>query len=254
MIKAAPDTALPALFSPNLVRSLVNQSKKDDRFLHAASVLALNAMCARVKQSPSSALPIMVAITTKIGPTELYKTQIQLMLSTDDETLRKIVRHFHSLILRPDTQDQDLADSRRRAIADLLLSIVRDYKGYESEDFKSGDEYDTWLRQILDILVEFAYFVPTEGAKTSKVPLPAVSDASRKVFQERLSSCLTRLLSVETASRSSFALTAVGLIRSKADSKSLQLVFKADEDILKTVKKAFKTLDTLAVKVCTTLL
>ncbi|KAF2271678.1 uncharacterized protein EI97DRAFT_387372 [Westerdykella ornata] len=253
LIKAIAEDQIPALFSPNLMRSLINQSKKEDRLLHAAALSAHKAMVARVQQTPTSALPIVVALTGKSGAVDIdrttkTKTLQTVILSADDDTLRKIVRHLRTLILRPDTQEQAIADSRRQCIADILLTIVREYPRY-GPDFVSGEEHDNWLRNILEVLVEHAYFIPRSDAKTSKVPLPAVSESTRKVFQERVSSCLTRLLGLESESRASFALMTVGMIREKASSsKALELVFKADKPILKNIDKAFKTVDTLRAK------
>ena len=223
--------------------------------MHAAALAALNVVQDRVQKQPASAVVIFVAMTGKTGAIDLdritkAKTLENIMLSTDDETLRKIVRHLQTIILRPDTQDQATADSRRQVIADMLLGVVRNYKGYERSEFTMDGEHDNWLRKVLEILVENAYFVPSASAKTSKVPLPPLSDSSRKIFQERLSSCLTRLLRVQTEAKTSFASLAVEMIRSKAsNSKSLELLFKADESILKTVDKAFKTIDKITAKV-----
>jgi DNA polymerase phi len=44
MIVHVPEAALPALFSPNLMRTLINQSKKEDRFLHSAALAALQSV------------------------------------------------------------------------------------------------------------------------------------------------------------------------------------------------------------------
>jgi DNA polymerase phi len=246
--------AIPALFSPNLMRTLINQSRKDDRFLHAAALAALKAVQARVQQKPNSAPSIFISLTTKNGTVDLdrltrTKTLEQILSVADDEALRKIVRHLSSLVLRPECQDQVTADSRRQAIADMLLSTVRSYTRYEQLSSTSGED-DNWLRKTLELMVENAYYVPNRSAKTSKVPLPPISDSSRKVFQERLSSCLTRLLGVKTESRTSYALLVVEIIRSKdASSKTLDLVFKADETVMKTVDKAVKTLDSIVAKV-----
>ncbi|KAF2134505.1 hypothetical protein P153DRAFT_391844 [Dothidotthia symphoricarpi CBS 119687] len=253
MIVRVPEWAIPALFSPNLMRTLINQSKKEDRFLHNAAVAALNTLQMRVQQEPSSALPIFVALTTKNGSIDSdqatkTKTLEHILISTDDDTLKKIVRHLNSLILRPESEDQVVADSRRQTIADLLLNTVKQYKRYDelSED---SIEKDNWLHKTLEVLVEYAYFVSSKSAKTSKVPLPAVSERSRNMFQERLSSCLTKLLGVGIGSRSAFALMIVGMIRSKAtSSKSLDLAFKADKPVLKTMEKASQTLDAISAK------
>jgi hypothetical protein len=98
--------------------------------------------------------------------------------------------------------------------------------------------------------LRYAYFVPSKSAKTSKVPLPPISDRTRRMFQERLSSCLTKLLGVEMGARSTFAFMIVGMIKSKSDSsKSLDLAFKADAPVMKTLEQASLTLDAISAKV-----
>lgn len=255
MVARVPDWAVAALFSPNLMRTLINQSKKDDRFLHSAALAALSAVQARTQQESSLALPIFIALTTKYGSIEFdrvtkTKTLEQILLAADDESLRKLVRHLNSLVLRPESEDQPVADSRRQVIADLLLNTVKHYKRYDELDEDVAGK-DGWLRRILELFVEYAYFVPSKSAKTSKVPLPPISERSKAMFQERLSSCLTKLLNIDVGSRSMFALIIVNMIKSKStSSKSLNLAFKADKPILVTIEKASQTLDSISAKVC----
>jgi DNA polymerase phi len=254
MMVHVPETALPALFSPNLMRTLINQSKKDDRFLHSAALAALQSVQVKIQQEPKSALPVFIALTSKNGSIDFdkitrTKTLENILLSADDDALKKMVRHLNSLILRPETDEQVVADSRRQVIADLLLNTIKHYKRYQDIS-DNPSEQDGWLRKTLEIFVDYAYFVPSTNAKTSKVPLPALSTRSQQTFQERLSSCLTKLLSVDVGSRSTFALMIVGMIRSKsASSKSLDLAFKADESVTETLEKATQTLDAISAKV-----
>jgi hypothetical protein len=252
MITQVPAWAVSALFSPNLMRTIINQSKKDDRFLHTAALAALKSVQARVEQDDSAALPVVVALTTKHGNIDFdkltkTKTLEQVMLSADDGALKKIVRHFRSIILRPETEEPSVADSRRQAIADLLVSTVKHFRRYNAlpDDIIEGEN---WLRDVLELLVEFAYFVPTKDVKTSKVPLPPVSEAGRTMFQERLSSCLTKLLDVEAGSKSSFALLIMKIIRTKMSAKAFESVFKAEAKVTTTVEKAFDTLDKISKK------
>ena len=237
------------------MRTIINQSKKDDRFLHTAALAALRSVQSRVEQDSSSALAVAVALTSKHGSVEFdkftkTKTLEQVLLAADDSALKKIVRHLKSVILRPETEEQSIADTRRQTVADLLISTVKQFKRYEelSENVFEGDN---WLRGILELLVEYAYFTPSKDVKTSKVPLPAISEASRTMFQERLSSCLTRLLGVDVGSKSAFASIIMDIIRSKkASTKTLESVFKAEPNVLETVEKAFETLDKTTKKVC----
>ncbi|KAL6710541.1 ubiquitin C-terminal hydrolase Ubp14 [Coniothyrium glycines] len=253
MVSHVPEWSISALLSPNLLRTLINQSKKDDRFLHSAALAALAALQTRVQQEPTTALPIIVALTGKHGSAEFdritkTKTLEQILLVADNESLRRIVRHFNTIILRPETEEQVLADTRRQAIADLLLNTMKQFKRYDELD-EDIVEKDSWIRRTLDLLVEHAYFVPNKSAKTNKVPLPPMSERGRAMFQERLSSCLSKLLDVDIGARSAFALLVIGLIKIKRhSSKSLDLAFKADDSILKTLDKATQTLDAIAAK------
>lgn len=255
MVSQVSETDLSALFSPNLMRTLINQSKKEDRFLHSAALNALNSIQARVEKEPIFSSPVFVALTSKHGTIDFdkitkTKTLETIIICADDNSLRKIVRHLNSLILRPETEEQTVADIRRQVIADLLLNLVKHYKRYEdiSDD---TIEQDGWLRKTLEVFVEYAYFVPSQSAKTSKVPLPPLGGKVQQIFQERLSSCLTKLLSLNIASRSAFAVAIVGMIQSKsASSKSLSLAFKADKAVAETLKNASQTLDAISAKVC----
>ncbi|ORY11817.1 DNA polymerase phi-domain-containing protein [Clohesyomyces aquaticus] len=253
MATSAPQWALPALFSPNLMRSLLNQSKKEDRFLHAAAQASLKAIQARVLREPSAAAPIFTALTSKNGNLELdritkTKTLGDIVLSTDDETLTKVVRHLGSLILRPDSQDETIAETRRRNIADMLLSIVRGYKDYDNIGTKVEEE-GSWLRSLLIIMIDNAYFIPAPSAKTSKIPLPSIRESTRKIFQERLTSCLSRLLGIDSAAGPSYSLAVLRMICSRAaTSKTLVPVLQVDGSITETINKAFETLDTITSK------
>jgi DNA polymerase phi len=270
MITHAPERAVSALFSPNLLRTLINQTKKEDRFLHSAALAALSSVQLRVEQDADTALPIFVALTTKHGSIEFdritkTKTLEQILLSADDKSLMKIVRHLKALILRPESEEQAVADTRRQVIADLLLNTVKHYKRYEKFNEKTfkkevrqrregtapKERKSHWLREILELLVECAYFVPAQKAETKKMPLPPVSDRSRTMFQERLSSCLTKLLDANLGARSDVALMVIDMIRAKSgQSKTLDLAFTADASILSTIEKALQTLDAISATVC----
>ncbi|KAI4694578.1 hypothetical protein J4E81_006176 [Alternaria sp. BMP 2799] len=266
MITRVPEWAVSALFSPNLMRTLINQSKKEDRFLHSAALAALSSVQLRVEQEDGTALPIFVALTSKHGSVEFdritrTKTLEQILASADDKSLMKIIRYHKSLILRPESEEQAVADSRRQAIADLLLNTIRQYKRYEKfneKTFKKDiahlreggaaeDRKSNWLREILETLVEFAYFIPSKKADTKKMPLPPVSDRSRTMFQERLSSCLTKLLDVKLGARSDVAFMVLDMIRARnGKSAKLDLAFKADESVLSTMDKALSTIDAIS--------
>ncbi|KAL5392734.1 hypothetical protein DPSP01_000435 [Paraphaeosphaeria sporulosa] len=251
MIGQVPEWTFPALFSPNFMRTLRNQTSKNDRFLHAAALLAWKAIARRAQSTPESSLPIIVELTSKNGTADFEhsskaETLEKIALAADDNALRKIVRHLHSLLIRPETTEQNVADHRRQTIADLLLNIVKHYTKYD-DLIAEFSEKDNWLRNTLDLLVEHAYFNPSQSAKARKVPSPPISDSSRAMFQERLSSCLTRLQPVAAGSQTSYGVIVVDKIRSKAAEKAFEQIFKADESVQETLEKAYETFDVVKV-------
>ncbi|KAF2195428.1 hypothetical protein K469DRAFT_681743 [Zopfia rhizophila CBS 207.26] len=248
LIKECRTEVIPALFTPNFVRSFINQSKKEDRFLHAAALASLKAIRYRVEEEPSSAAPIMIAMTSNLGRLTKNKSLDEIMLLADDEALGQIIQHLHTLILRPGSQDQNTADHTRQTIADMLLHLVRSYKSYQGNSTAVNRD-DSWLHKLLAILVENTYFIPSPAAKTKQIPLPTISESSRKMFHDRLSACLEKLLQIGNETEISFPLLIVIMIRSRAaNSKMLELLFKADKPVLKTIDKAFNNLDTIAAK------
>ncbi|KAF9733308.1 hypothetical protein PMIN06_007512 [Paraphaeosphaeria minitans] len=251
MIGQVPEWTFPALFSPNFMRTLRNQTSKNDRFLHAAALLAWKAIARRAQSTPESSLPIIVELTSKNGTADFEhsskaETLEKMALAADDNVLRKIVRHLHSLLVRPETTEQNVADHRRQTIADILLNIVKHYTKYD-DLVAEFSKKDNWLLNTLDLLVEHAYFNPSQNAKARKTPSPPISDSSRAMFQERLSSCLTRLQPVAAGSQTSFGVIVVDKVRSKAADKALEQIFKADESVQETLEKAYETFDVVKV-------
>lgn len=247
MIGQVPEWSFSALFSPNFMRTFRNQTSKDDRYLHAAALNAWKAISRRAQQTPESSLALFVELTSKNGTADFEhaskaETLEKIALAADDNLLRKIVRHLHSLIIRPESTEQNVADHRRQTVADLLLNLVKHYTHYEDLIMEFSDK-DNWLRNVLDLFVEHAYFTPGKSAKTRKVPSPPISEVNRAMFQERLSSCLTRLRPLAAGSQTSFGVIVVDLIRSKLAGQTLEPVFKAEESVEETLEKAYETFD-----------
>lgn len=256
MIGQIPEWAFPALFSPNFMRTLLNQTTKEDRFLHTAALGVWKAIAQRAKQTPEASLALIVELTSRHGTADFKHSAKaeaveQVALAADDDSLRKIVRHLQSLLVKPETTEQSVADHRRQTIADLLLNIVKHYKRYD-ELIPEFSEKDNWLRNVLSLFVEHAYFKPSAAAKARKVPSPPVSDSGREIFQERLSSCLTWLLRAAAKTQTPFGVVVVDMIRSKTADPAFELIFQVDESVEKTIKKAYKTFDAVKADVSVT--
>ena len=232
------------------MRSLINHRTSSERFLHNATLAPLKEMQTRVQNQPELASSMVLALTSKNGTIKFdqltrTKTLESILLLADDAALRKILAHFHLLILRPEAQEHGTADIHRRTLADILLTLVRGYKKYQSSTSNLTSD-DSWLRQLLDILVECAYFAPNHSTPPNAVPLPAISTSSRTMFRDRLSSCLTYLVSIRQSEQMPFPYLVVSIIQARTiSSKSQGLVFEGDKAVVKAVRKTHKALERL---------
>lgn len=234
------------------MRCLINQRNDSERFLHNAAKTPLDDMRGRSKKEPEAAAPILKNLITQHGSLNFdqmtkTKTMDSVLSNANDVALEEIVLLFKQLIYRPEEQDEKVAEIQRRTVADMLVSAVRS----RNKENHIGD--DSWLRKLLIILTELAYFTPTASSSPDDLPLPAVSGSSRTTFQGRLTSCLAHLLSSKLDIEMEYPYIVVSAIRSKSkSSKSLSLVFQADKAISKTTKQAHKQVEEIAEKVSVT--
>jgi hypothetical protein len=226
----------------------------------------LKAMQTRVEAEPGLAAPFVIALTSKNGNVrfdQLTKTKTieGLLLSADEEALLKIVQHLNTLIVSPEDQSESAVESYRREIANVLASLVKNYKRYDSPTGVLTHK-KSWLGKLLDNFVEYAYFTPKQSEAHDTSPSPPISVSSRSMFRDRIQSCLAHLVVIRPDSKSrkdppsssqiSFPCVVVSGIRTRArSSKTLDLVFEADEEVLDTVKKAHKKLKTIESQVFT---
>jgi len=81
--------SIKALFSKNLMRCLINQSAKEDRYLHRAATKSLKIVEGIVEMEPTALLPILEELLGKNGA---YDFDQQTHLST----VEKILQHVTS--------------------------------------------------------------------------------------------------------------------------------------------------------------
>ncbi|KAK7625651.1 DNA polymerase phi-domain-containing protein [Phyllosticta citricarpa] len=247
MLASAPQWALLPLFSPNLMRCIINQRNGSDRYLHKAAATPLDEMRARVKRNPDVAAPIVEGLITRHGSLSFdkitkTKTVEGVLGHASGSALEELVVFFKRLIYRPADEDEKAVEAYRRTISDMLVSLVR------SRNLENPIGKDEWLRTLLDVFTTLAYFSPTGSSKTQDVPVPSVSEGSRNMFQQRLSSCLAHLLSSKLDTEMIYPMLVVAAIQNHSSSEELSLAFKAEKSITKAVKQAHKQLNEISAK------
>ncbi|KAA6413200.1 MAG: DNA polymerase V [Lasallia pustulata] len=246
MFGGIPEHLISILFSKNLMRCLMNHLTLPDRYLHRVALKVLKAIHARVVTEPQA---ITAAISGLLGPNghvnfdhvTKTKTVEKLLSQIDAQTLRTVLPLFERLILMPQAGDETGAASRRQILADQLLSLIRS-RQIDNISKAPLSEYNACIEQLLAFFVDVAYFSPRLAAE------PPVSKASQDVFRSRISSSLTHLVAkVEDPAQFPYYVAMIIHKREKENVDS-QPLFDADENVRKTVARAWKTLDKLHLK------
>lgn len=245
-LKTWPTQALAEICSPNLMRCLVNQRNDPERYLHDAAKCPLDDMRARVKKEPAAAVSLLKGIFNRnrifnFDQATKTKTIENIVCSADDSALCEIVAQFQVLVYDSDMEDISAKNSLR-TIADLLLSLIRSRVAQRSipDDAESST---SWLGQILLLMVDVTYFASPSSADGHQI-----SVESRALFQSRLSSSLSSIVTSKLDPQHTCPVLVVSTVRKKADSGK-SLLWRGDEEITKVVRDGHRELDELVERV-----
>ncbi|RDW85130.1 hypothetical protein BP6252_02720 [Coleophoma cylindrospora] len=177
---------LSSVFSLNLVRCLINSVQDKDRFLNRAADKSLKVLHHAAESSPDLViifLPQLLANNGNYNFDKITKTKTveKLLQLTNDDTATEIVETLLQPVISVDSADSAKEpESRRQMFGDYLLNLIRRVDASSSP---------TWLKSMaFPKLFDLAY--GTELACS-----PPLSDRTRTLFRNRLSSALTHVLS-----------------------------------------------------------
>lgn len=197
LVLSAPEWALPALFSQNLMRCIINQRADKTRALYDAAAEPLKKIQARVRRYPFLASVFIKNLTTGNGTilfdrTAKSKLVEELLSAADNNAALSVVQLFEALISQPQADDEPSAETIRQGIADLLLNAARNRTKKKAGNLNLGPDLQ-WLLHILQTFSQCAYCIPAQSSAPS-IPIPPISNKSRNVFRARLSSLLAHLI------------------------------------------------------------
>ncbi|KAI9876926.1 MAG: DNA-directed DNA polymerase [Pleopsidium flavum] len=252
VIREAPQHLIATVFSPNLMRSLLNQLALPERYLHRIAQKALRAVLVRVEAQPDTALMFVSGLMGSNGAINFdqatkTKTIEKLLSQASVTALRQIIALFEDFILQPGVVEEKGADSRRQLLADQLLCTVRSRR---SEEVGLTRELDitSWIEQIMFVFAKFGYFTfYLASNELDKSPKPPFSKASQSLFRSRITSCLVHLIS--TPEGANFPYFVVRNIRMREGGLDVwQSLFQADDNVRQSVNRAWKTLEKVHAK------
>ncbi|OBT61708.1 hypothetical protein VE03_09412 [Pseudogymnoascus sp. 23342-1-I1] len=181
---------LVSVFSPNLVRCLINHMSQEDRFLHRAAEKSLRAVQQMAEAHPHT---IPTVLPKLIGGNGFYNFDQVTKTKTIDKMLGwasgKDAEAVVDILLKPALKidgcesDKD-AETRRQCFGDYLLSMIRRVNVTD----ESVDA--TWVKTTgLPTLGKLSY------SKKHLKCKPELSEASRTMFRGRLTSAFAHLIS-----------------------------------------------------------
>lgn len=255
MLHNAPEHLLPALFSQNLMRCLMNQLASPERYLNRIAETATKAILKRAQTQPSTVVTIIRGLLQppqgRVNFDQSTKTRVveKVLSLVNGSDLEQLLPVFRRLILSPGTIDEKAAVAARQVLADHLVFVIRSKQADTNETELGTLHYSTGLSSILAIFAEFAYFT---GEVDARSPEPRhnlpISSASRDMFRSRISSCLTHLIN-KSADPSRFAYTLVKDIRlcEENDNRCISLL-DVEPNVENSIRKAWKILQKIKSK------
>ena len=259
MITNAPSQMIPYIFSKNFMRCLMNQLASPERYLHRTAERTKNSILARARSSANVRPLILTALL--MGPYgDLHfdkmtktKTVESLLSHIDDSTLKQMIPIYDELILRPDVQDDKAATSTRIAVADQLVSAVRNLPTEDIEHDSESLSMAGVIPIVLSLFVKYAYFDLDDAPEgQNNKPSPPISPASRHMFRSRISSSLTHL----TAQSKDPGLVPYHLmlvIRSREErADSGRLLLAVDDTVREVIKTTRKRMKEITLEVAKT--
>ena len=249
----APSDLLGSVFSPNVMRCIINQRGDASRYLHEAARAPLLQASARGKAEQDSIPPMLSAFLSDRGSVDFdkltkTKTVEDLVKRAKNESADKCLQIIRKLIISPGTDDQQQAENRRRMLADMLLSMVRSTRPEEAAGASQVGTKDMQASlpclPLLVGLVDFGYGGPSAGKLKVSPPL---SEATQETFRARLMSCLHHVMSSRLDDEFSVPEAVVSAVQSTDKASFTGLKTKADKKVVKVVEKAHDTISRLSV-------
>lgn len=221
LVKSASVKSLPALFTPNFKRCLINQLASKDRYLHRAAEKSVKSIFSRVETEPSAARAPLESLSSvsldghlSFDQLTKSKTLERLVSLADDKSLCDIGYRLMHKFGHPGIQDERDTTAKRQVIADELTLVVK-----SPQSSHTGDDIDVDMRSLIDIIIQavvkWAYFSPDASkGHREDVPKPPVSSKTQDMLRARLASWLSHIIA-KAPNPGYFAYMAITTIRLK---------------------------------------
>ncbi|KAI0470356.1 DNA polymerase phi-domain-containing protein [Xylaria cf. heliscus] len=176
------------LFTRNLMKCLINQAAKEDRYLHRAALKTLQSIEKAVEANPELLIPVLKELIGKFG---LYdfdqrtasKTLENLLQWVTPDNSKKVLKLLREPALNlKDTPDD--AEKLRQAYSDYVFKMA--IQARVSTDSPNDVDNKSALEIGIKELASCAYSMQEEF-------MPPLSEKSREMFRNRLASAFSKV-------------------------------------------------------------
>lgn len=160
-----PASSLPLVFTPNFMRTWMNNLSSSDRHLHKAAVSAARLVQDHVKESPSAGFTLLSQLVGKHGGMDFdritkTKTVDGIMANLSAEGVAEYVTFLEKILLGEESKDTTTLEDRRVWALDQMLALVRN---------GAVPKTDEWVSRVLDFLLVHGFFIIRKADKKSKI-------------------------------------------------------------------------------------
>ncbi|KAJ2995206.1 hypothetical protein NUW58_g1343 [Xylaria curta] len=176
------------LFTRNLMKCLINQAAKEDRYLHRAALKTLRSTEKAVEAHPELLIPVLKEI---IGKSGLYdfdqrtatKTVESLLQWVTPDNSKKVLKLLREPVLNLKNTPDD-AEKLRQAYGDYIFKMTIQAKvpDIDSNDVDSKSALEIGIKE----LTSCAY-------STQEEFVPPLSEKTRDMFRNRLASAFSKV-------------------------------------------------------------
>ncbi|KAI0125855.1 DNA polymerase phi-domain-containing protein [Xylariales sp. AK1849] len=182
------------LFSRNLMKCLVNQAAKEDRYVHRAAVKSLKTIVTTVEAQPGTLLTIVTELLGKHGAYDFdqrtnSKTVEKLLQYSTEENIQDIFRKLRDPIALAEDGELAEIEKLRRIYADYIFKLGTQEKAPTGEGSPQDTRGETGgiVASAIGDLANCAY---SNGGSSFT---PELSEKTREYFRGRLESAFAKL-------------------------------------------------------------
>lgn len=266
-LQRASAEMLPFLFTPNLMRTWVNQLSDTDRLLHTMAQKTVTYVSEAVKRSPTAGMALVTQLMGEHGRLNFdrvthTKTIESILSSLDEAGIQKYLAYLRNVAYSPtDSDDKKHVASQRQWACDQMLGLVRSNLVNKSAE---------WIKDVLLFFAGHGCFTllhspPAPWNSVLQAPTVPFDESTKELCRLRLQACLTELRGFSVNGRecplvtldlvkamwkekTCFATTATSVAQERIE-HALSVLKQLDKaqskeknELLKTYMQAFKNL------------